>query len=215
MARSFRDGEKKAIRERLLASGREMFERYGPKKTSIEELSASAGIGQGTFYLFFASKEDLFFEVLQQEELALRGRIGGLLSEGEPTRKGLKRAMSGSLDLLVKNPFIMRLLESGEYDRFVSRVREEKCASHLDEERGYIEGEIRRMQARGVAKRVKPEVLAGLLYGLFVLHLHRKQIGEAAFPQVMELLTDVICDALVARGGRNLETGNPSYLMEE
>jgi AcrR family transcriptional regulator len=204
MARSFRDGEKKAIRERLLASGREMFERYGPKKTSIEELSASAGIGQGTFYLFFASKEDLFFEVLQQEELALRGRIGGLLSEGEPTRKGLKRAMSGSLDLLVKNPFIMRLLESGEYDRFVSRVREEKCASHLDEERGYIEGE-----------RVKPEVLAGLLYGLFVLHLHRKQIGEAAFPQVMELLTDVICDALVARGGRNLETGNPSYLMEE
>jgi len=68
MTRSFSDAEKRDITKQLLSRGKELFERYGLKKTSVEELTRAVGIGQGSFYIFFDSKEELFFEILDAEE---------------------------------------------------------------------------------------------------------------------------------------------------
>ncbi|UAL26941.1 TetR/AcrR family transcriptional regulator [Bacillus paralicheniformis] len=64
----FTEKEKEAIRSALVQSGRELFAQLGLKKTSVGELTASAGIAQGSFYTFFNSKEELYFEILQEEE---------------------------------------------------------------------------------------------------------------------------------------------------
>ncbi|MCY7914456.1 TetR/AcrR family transcriptional regulator [Bacillus haynesii] len=52
----FTEKEKEAIRSALVHSGRELFAQLGLKKTSVSELTASAGIAQGSFYTFFDSK---------------------------------------------------------------------------------------------------------------------------------------------------------------
>jgi AcrR family transcriptional regulator len=214
MATRFSDTKKQKTRELLVSTGKEMFARYGLKKTSIEELTKATGIGQGTFYRFFTSKEALFFEVLEREELTLREQINTILSESEQTRMGLKRVVVLSLTLVSENALMRSLFEGGEYDRFLDSVPEEELASHLVEEERYMNSIIQRLQANGTFRRVKPEVVTGLLHGLFVLYLHKRQIGDAVFSEVIELLTDIVCDALVTRGGGNLTTGSPSYLME-
>ena len=214
MATRFSDTKKQQTRDLLFSRGKEMFVRYGLRKTSIEDLTKATGIGQGTFYRFFTSKEALFFEVLEQEELTLREQINTILSGSEQTRMGLKRAVVQSLTLVSENPLMRSLLEGGEYNRFLDSIPEQNLASHLVEEQRYMNSMIQRLQANRTLRMVKPEVVTGLLYGLFVLYLHKKQIGEAVFPEVIELLTDVVCDVLVTRGGGNLTTGSPSYLME-
>lgn len=47
-------------REAILAAATDRFARFGFKKTSIEDVARRAGIGKGTVYLHFASKEELF-----------------------------------------------------------------------------------------------------------------------------------------------------------
>ena len=71
MSRSFSDQEKNMIRTVLLEKGRELFARHGLKKTAVGELTAAAGIAQGSFYVFFNSKEELYFEILEMEEAKL------------------------------------------------------------------------------------------------------------------------------------------------
>lgn len=46
-------------REHLLAVAEALFERYGYKKTTVEDIAHEAGVGKGTVYLHFASKEEI------------------------------------------------------------------------------------------------------------------------------------------------------------
>ncbi len=60
-----------ATKEKLiLEAAAEVFLKFGFKKTSIDDIAAHAGVGKGTIYNYFQSKEALFFrmaEVVQDE----------------------------------------------------------------------------------------------------------------------------------------------------
>lgn len=66
-------------REAVLSAASEVFGRFGFKKASIEDIARLAGIGKGTVYLHFESKEALFEAVLRQSltqaAVELRGRV--------------------------------------------------------------------------------------------------------------------------------------------
>lgn len=53
-------------RDRLLAAASGVFARRGFRGATIDEIAAAAGIAKGTVYLYFASKEDLFFALFEQ-----------------------------------------------------------------------------------------------------------------------------------------------------
>lgn len=46
-------------REGILAAADRLFERYGYRKTTVDEIAVEAGIGKGSIYLHFASKEEI------------------------------------------------------------------------------------------------------------------------------------------------------------
>ena len=59
--------ENKSIKESsLLESAFELFTNKGIKDTSIQEIADNAGVGKGTFYLYFKDKYDI------QEQLITR-----------------------------------------------------------------------------------------------------------------------------------------------
>jgi AcrR family transcriptional regulator len=56
-------------RERLLDIGLQQFARHGLAATTITEIESQAGLraGSGSFYRHFASKDELFFTVVERE----------------------------------------------------------------------------------------------------------------------------------------------------
>ncbi|NIR71626.1 MAG: TetR family transcriptional regulator [Aliifodinibius sp.] len=68
MPKIFSEEERKTILETLVEKGKELFTLHGLKKTNVEDFTQAAGIAKGTFYAFFASKEDLCFAILEREE---------------------------------------------------------------------------------------------------------------------------------------------------
>lgn len=46
--------------QRILDAAKILFSRFGLKKTSIEEIAQHAGLGKGTVYLYFKSKDEIF-----------------------------------------------------------------------------------------------------------------------------------------------------------
>ena len=75
MPRAFTDTERSAIRERLLAAGQDLFARRGIRATTVEQLARAAGISKGAFYLFYPSKEALFFAIVEEVETAMQARL--------------------------------------------------------------------------------------------------------------------------------------------
>ncbi len=63
-----------ATREKILLVARSLFGRFGPRKTTVDEIAEGAGVGKGTIYYHFKAKDEIFLEVVQREaeELSLR-----------------------------------------------------------------------------------------------------------------------------------------------
>ena len=50
----------KELKENILESARGLFGRFGPKKTTMDEIALQAGVGKGTVYYYFEDKRDIF-----------------------------------------------------------------------------------------------------------------------------------------------------------
>lgn len=66
MPKGFTDDEKKIITKKLIEECKYSWQRYGYKKTSVDELCKNVGISKGAFYIFFKTKEELFYNTLKE-----------------------------------------------------------------------------------------------------------------------------------------------------
>lgn len=59
----------------ILKSGRELFNTKGYKQTKVSDIAEMAGIGVGTFYNYYSSKEKLFLEIYSKDSEDFKKRI--------------------------------------------------------------------------------------------------------------------------------------------
>lgn len=57
------DKEKQLQKKYLLEVGKNLMLQYGIKKTTVDDIVSAAKIAKGTFYLYFKSKEDFFYQL--------------------------------------------------------------------------------------------------------------------------------------------------------
>ena len=78
MAQPFSPQQRDAIREKLKESARKYAVSTGVKKTSLDMLTADAGISKSSFYKFYDSKELLFLEIAADWESQTKDADAGL-----------------------------------------------------------------------------------------------------------------------------------------
>lgn len=57
-------GHRNEVRKQIVQSARRLFNQYGFDRVSLKQIMAGAGLTHGGFYSYFASKSDLYVEVL-------------------------------------------------------------------------------------------------------------------------------------------------------
>jgi AcrR family transcriptional regulator len=71
---------KTEIKERIIQSAIECFSEYGLDKTRMEEVAQKADLSKGTLYLYFKSKEDLFYVICENNLKVLKEQLSQILS---------------------------------------------------------------------------------------------------------------------------------------
>ncbi|ARU60210.1 hypothetical protein CBW65_03410 [Tumebacillus avium] len=205
MVKAFQDREKELLRERLLEKGRELFHQYGLKKTNIRELTAAVGIAQGSFYLFFGSKEELYFEILQEEEQTLKARLqADVFAHGEPGKEQFKRFLLHGMQLVEENAILRRVFLEDEYELMVRKLPPELIEQHIAADEDAFAPLIRAWQAAGYMQGVSAEAATGAVRAFFLTSLHKKEIGEEIFAETQELLAECLAVGLMRKGGEVL-----------
>jgi AcrR family transcriptional regulator len=83
MAHEYRD-----IREQILEAAREVFAKYGYRKTTIEDISSAVYKAKSSVYHYFNGKEEIFREVIEIEAAQLMKQLQEAISvEETPVRK--------------------------------------------------------------------------------------------------------------------------------
>src|SRR6476661_1458562 len=69
------------LRERILQSAVTIFSKNGFDKSRMEDISLEAGISKGTLYLYFKSKDELFFAICENNIKKLKEQLDFLLAQ--------------------------------------------------------------------------------------------------------------------------------------
>ena len=147
-------------RGRILEAAEAVFHRDGFHRASIVDITRGAGVGQGTFYLYFPSKEALFVELVRQMGHEMRRRLHEVTSAA-PTRADAEReGMRAYLEFVARHPAMYRIVRECE---FVDHAEFKNWYEQLAE--GYVAG-IRTAMAAGEFRELDAETVAYCLMGM-------------------------------------------------
>jgi AcrR family transcriptional regulator len=216
MPKGFSEREKDIIRARLLEAGLEQFSTFGIRKTNIEDLTKAAGISKGAFYLFFNSKEELFFEIVENIEQEFRNRITKEIEEQQGTPQERFKAVLKMAFLTWRSYPILSKLGQEEYLYLVRKLPEEKVQAHFQSDNQFIVQFLENLAESGVRIEKDPDFVSGLMKALFFASLHEKEIGQDVFPEVLDVLVDLVSGYLVGSGSdREVASGDETILKAQ
>ena len=185
-------------RERLLEAAENVFAALGYHDASIVKLTEAAGVGQGTFYLYFSGKKEIFDELV----LDLNHRVRHAMTEA--AMKGATRVEKEQLGFAAffrftaEHPALYRIIRQAE---FVSPE-----ILHLHYERltnGYVAG-LRQAMEAGEIDAGDPELLAWALMGIGELIGMRWILWggrDSLPPEVAQELNAIIARTISSRNG--------------
>jgi AcrR family transcriptional regulator len=198
MPRAFSEIERQRIRSELMAAGQRLFAAQGLKKTNVAELTRECGIAKGSFYHFFDSKEVLFMAILEEIETAIKADVSRQLeaADGRPDEV-LKAVLLHQFQALEENPMLSVALRREEYLQLLRGLPPERVEQHQKEDEDAVAAIIKRWRDEGIISDISDELINGLIRGVFLLYLHRAEIGAAVFPSVIETLLGLIARYIV------------------
>lgn len=132
LVRSGRREERAAqIRADLLASAERLLAEKGIERATINDITSGAGVGFGTFYNYFASKEELYQELVRTGLEVLVNRIDERCAVAVDYSDRLAAAAEEAADFAADRPDLFLLLfttNSDIHDAVHAGVQElEKC----------------------------------------------------------------------------------------
>jgi AcrR family transcriptional regulator len=147
-------------RARLLAACEKVFGEKSYFQVSIADITREAGTGNGTFYLYFPSKEGAFRELVQERGHELR-MITRMATEGAGDRAEAERAGFAAFFAFINDHrHLYRVVRQAE---FVDPALFQEYYQVFAE--GYGPA-LRAAMDRGEIGRLDPEVLAYCLMGI-------------------------------------------------
>ena len=116
-----RRGER--TRQKILDAAEREIGRKGFAEASISTITAEAAVGQGTFYLYFRSKEDVLRELVLRMGRRLRRHLTLAVADAPSRLEAERRGLRAFLEFVRANPDLYRVVAESQFvDQAVFRA---------------------------------------------------------------------------------------------
>ncbi|MDI3269953.1 MAG: TetR/AcrR family transcriptional regulator [Bacillota bacterium] len=105
----------KATRNKLLRAAEEVFGEKSYFEATVVDIVLRAGVGQGTFYVYFPSKYDIFRELILQLSRALRREIAQRTSKAKDRRDFERKGYEAFFDFVHAHGHLYRIVRQAEW----------------------------------------------------------------------------------------------------
>ena len=193
MATAFTSEEKEVIRKKLHKVAKECLQRYGVKKTTVDQMAAMADISKGSFYNFYSSKEMLFFAVLEEYQIDVMNRLTEQL--GMETKIDTNRLVQLLYDFYqdFRYSFMYTIFKNHEMELLVRKLPKEAITNHHLIDDRMVKKIVSRINIR---ENVSVEIVSALFRTIAMTILHIEEIGEKQFDTTLKLVIQGIVEQI-------------------
>ncbi|WP_390895951.1 TetR family transcriptional regulator [Streptococcus cristatus] len=193
MATAFTTEEKEAIRKKLHEVARECLQRYGVKKTTVDQMAAMVDISKGSFYNFYSSKEMLFFAVLEEYQIDVMNRLTEQL--GMETKIDTNRLVQLLYDFYqdFRYSFMYTIFKNHEMELLLRKLPKEVITNHHMIDDRMVKEIVSRINIR---ENVSLEIVSALFRTIAMTILHIEEIGEEEFDITLKLVIQGVVEQI-------------------
>ncbi|GAB2720234.1 TetR/AcrR family transcriptional regulator [Paenibacillus thermoaerophilus] len=153
-------------KQEILKAAAHSFANYGYKATTVDRVSKIAKVGKGTIYTFFADKEELFGEIVQQVILEMKEIAERAIKPDRTFFENLHDVLLQVLDYRNKHELFIKLnLEIREFGTPAAQAAMNRVEDAIV---GFIRKQVEAALERGELKPCDPELTAFVLLKLYV-----------------------------------------------
>ncbi|MBK1783500.1 TetR/AcrR family transcriptional regulator [Prauserella cavernicola] len=180
-------------RERLLSAARTMFESKGFLDTRVSDICDEAGLAHGTFYIYFPTKEDIFY-TLVDEVVADRFLLTAVPDDFEGNvADRFAYTLRQYFDEMRRAKDFSRIVE--QVATFDEHMRENRMAIRR-KFRGRIQHGIERLQQQGAADpdisaELTAEAMVAMINNFAYINLILGERDDLDLDQVVATLTNI------------------------
>ncbi len=109
---------------KIILCARSEFAKYGFYNANMDRIALSAGLGKGTLYRRFISKQILFFVTIQADQRELLKRMEHF-DDSHPLRQLIEEHLNAAVDYIVENVDLLKLAMH-EYSKVLEGIAKEE-----------------------------------------------------------------------------------------
>jgi len=187
--------------ERLLYEAERVFSERGYHGASVSEICRRAGRAHGTFYRYFADKEESFLQLVERLEAGLSAKLKGVLSSSGSAEERLIQGYRAILEFIGSHTELYQVFREAEF------VRPEIPRRFYADIAAIIQEMLQAGIEAGEFRPLNPEVEAYSLLGIAEFIAMRFIIWEpgARSEEVLQSTTELIL--------RGLDTGKELHSL--
>ena len=204
MATAFTDEEKEIIRTKLHKAARECLQRYGVRKTTVDQMVAMVDISKGSFYNFYSSKEILFFTVLEEYQIEIMNSFAEQLEQKNQINTDQFARLLYDFYQNFRYSFVFTIFKNREMELLIRKLPKEVITTHHLLDDRMVEKIVSRINIR---ENVSVEIVSALFRTIAMSILHTEEIGEKQFDKILKLLIQGIVGQIIEEED-NGERGN-------
>ncbi|MCO7519521.1 MULTISPECIES: TetR/AcrR family transcriptional regulator [unclassified Pseudomonas] len=186
--------EMEETRATLLSTARQVFSEHGYVGTSMDDLTARAGLTRGALYHHFGDKQGLLEAVVAQIDDEVDQRLNSITDSADDAWDGFRRRCRAYLEMALERD-IQRIVlrDARAVLGGASQASHQHCLATMQRV-------VQRLVEEGVMVQAEPRALAALIYGSLAeaaVWIAQGDDGDARLVQSLEAL-DLLLHGLLA-----------------
>jgi TetR/AcrR family transcriptional regulator len=180
-------------KRKIFEKAMELFATKGYDSTSIEEITAVAGIAKGTFYYHFQKKEDIFFFLVEEGGKLLINSVELRIKKADNSIEKIKEIILVQIKVIIKYENFVRIILG---DMWGNGERNKACKKCIENYLFKIKNVVEEGMSKGEIKKGNPEVTAYVIYSVICSCLMYKGKEELTINELYKEYTDYILKLL-------------------
>lgn len=168
----------------VLRAAEKLFAKRGFYPTTIDDIAKEAKLAKGTIYLYFDSKEDLFFSAIERKLDALLSKIEKGVKEPGSAWQRINTTIGIHLKFLEENRDFFKIMQSFS-EQLKEKLEKELKRRVVEKQSQYIKILSRLIQEAIDKREIKPLdarklaiILMGIVHSLTVYWISQKERGS-------------------------------------
>ena len=188
------------LRDRMLRAAETIFARRDYHEVQMHDVVEACGVGKGTLYRYFPSKQQLYFAVMFDGIQRLRGELEAAVGTEEPPAQKVHRIVHRTLAFFWDRRFFFSLIHRGEH-KMTGEAREwfryRGALSRVIRET--LEAAVAAGHVRRIDTRIATEMLLGMMRGV-----NRYRADDDRLDDLVTAVVDVFMRGVGTRTGRRI-----------